>query len=191
MDVCVHYEKDAGIVDILPQNIKPQLRKDLFEAWNTPIQQKILLSLNGKEEVDASSLTSEIGHSASTIHENVERLTRKGLLESKIIYKGKKRKILTSHILLVTNNPKYKKTIQRFFQGLWVNSKKTKQIIEFLQQQPETFYTAEEIAAKTRIPLNEVQILLNNFDSPLTKGVSHAFGDAPFEKKVLYKGKSS
>ncbi len=149
---------------------------------------KILIGLSENNESSASSLKEVIGHSASTIHENLARLEELGLIETKMIYKGKKQKILSSKVLCVTKNPKLKRIIKEALnQGLWVDTKKTRQILKVLEDNPDTYFSAEELSLLTKIPVDEIKVLLDNYDSQITRALTDFLKKSPVEKKVLYK----
>ncbi|MFP4424115.1 MAG: winged helix-turn-helix transcriptional regulator [Candidatus Woesearchaeota archaeon] len=190
MEICVYYhQRTKKIIEILPTTIPSETKYQIEKSWTQDIPRKILISLSGKDNHNATSLKKEIGHSSSTIHENLKRLEESGLIETKVIYEGNKQRIIKSNVLCITRNSPQKSRLQRFFQGLWVDSKKTKKIIDFLNNNPTKYFTTHEIALKTNIPIDEVELLLNNWDSQVTRGLSDFLKECPFEKKVLYKGK--
>lgn len=189
MEICVYYdEKKEFILDISPRELDPEIKNKLEEVWNQPISRKILLLVS--QGIDRlPDIQKEIGHSSSTLHTAVERLNQLGFLTFKMVYTGNKQKILSSDVLCVSKNPGSKIALQKFFQGLWINSTKTKKIIKVIQSNPSKWWTPEELSIKTKIPVDEISLLLSNFDSPTTKALSQFLKDPPFEKKVAYKAK--
>ncbi len=186
---CMYYDKRTHeIIDFLPKSIPQNIRNNIIVAWENPIMRKILIGLSENNESSASSLKEVIGHSASTIHENLARLEELGLIETKMIYKGKKQKILSSKVLCVTKNPKLKRIIKEALnQGLWVDTKKTRQILKVLENNPDTYFSAEELSLLTKIPVDEIKVLLDNYDSQITRALTDFLKKSPVEKKVLYK----
>ena len=85
----------------------------------------ILILLSNEGEITVPRIKETIGHSMSTLHENIKKLEDADLISTKMVYKLKKQKIIEPKILFATKNPKYKTKLKRFFQGLWVNSKKS------------------------------------------------------------------
>ena len=166
MQICVYYdEKKEYILDISPRGVDPEVRTKLEEAWNQPILRKILILLS--QGIDRlPDIQQEIGHSPSTLHAAVQRLSQAGFLTYKMVYTGNKQKILTSNVLCVTKNPDSKIALQKFFQGLWIDSAKTKRIIKAMQTNKTKWWTPEELSVKTKIPVDEIALLLSNFDSP-------------------------
>lgn len=189
MDICVYYdERKHYIIDISPRELNPETRSKLEEIWNQPIlRQMLILITEGVNRLP--DIQQRIGHSASTLHAGLQRLEQEGFVQAKMIYKGNKQKLLSSNVLCVTRNPHSRIAAQKFFQGLWVDSEKTKRIIDAMQKDRERWWTAEELSAKTRIPVDEIALLLSNFDSQMTRALSQFLKEPPFEKKVLYKAK--
>ena len=127
----------------------------------------------------------------STLHENIKRLEIAGLIKATMSYKVNKQKIIETNLLAISKNTKLTETITKFLnQGLWVDTSLSDKIIEFLQDNCDTYFTTEEISAKTGIQLDEVQTLLDNWDSQITRAFSDFMKKQPFEKRVLYKGNS-
>lgn len=189
-NLCIYYdEASEDIIDILPTNISPVVRSTIEGIWKQHIPRKIMILLSGVESTTAPGIKKEIGHSMSTLHENIKRLESEGLISSEMVYTGNKQRVIRSNVLCVTKNPKHKERMRRFFQGMWVDSKKTKQIIDFLRANPKKYYSAEDISVHTKIPVDEVVLLLSNWDSIFTKGTSMLLKEVPFEKKILYRGK--
>lgn len=187
---CVYYDKDTEeIQDFFPAHINADLRNTVINAWEQEIPRKILRTLT-EGELTMQELRKEIGHSNSTLHENVKRLEEQGLIKTKLIYEGNKIRKLEPEFLFVTKNPSAKTQIKKFFQGLWVDSEANKKIVEFLNEHPEKYYTPEEIAAKTGLPVDDVELTLSNWDSKVTRALSDFNKQKPFEKKTLYRGRA-
>ncbi|MEM2115888.1 MAG: helix-turn-helix domain-containing protein [Candidatus Woesearchaeota archaeon] len=190
--ICVYYEIGSErIIDYFPKsNIDPQIIKSITLAWENQIYRRILKFLSEKGSVKLSVLARELGHSISTISEAVSKLESLDLIESNIIYKEKKQRIINTKVLFVTENPKFKRIFNRLIsQGIWIDMKKTKVIINFLKENRERFFTAEEISVATKIPVDEVKVLLENYESFITRAFSEAFKEIPFEKVVMYRYK--
>ena len=184
---CVYYDHTGAIVDFFPAEIPVQLKQAITSFWNQEIPRKILKEVSG-DDMTMQELKKRIGHSNSTLHENILKLEEAGLLDTHIIYEGNKIRVLRPKILFVTKNPEFKARVQKFFQGMWVDSEKNRKIIDFLQDSPDKFFSADQIAAKTGIPVDEVEIILGNWDSQVTRSLSDFLKSKPFEKKVLYRG---
>lgn len=190
MEVCAYYEqKTKSILEILPTSTSPTLQKAINDAWSQPIAQKILIYLSENGKATGSEITSNIPHSPSTIHDTLKKLEQAKIINSKIEYDKSKHRIITSNTLFVTKNPKYKTELQKFFKGLWTNSKKTSLIIDFLKTYKDKKFTAEELSIKLNIPVDEVELLLSNWDSQTTRGLSEFMKEKPFTKTVYYQGK--
>jgi DNA-binding transcriptional ArsR family regulator len=188
LEYCVYYDGQNGsILDFFPQDIPPDLKNRIITMWSQDIPRKILKELSVKE-LTMQELKGLIGHSNSTLHENIKKLEDAGLVYTRIIYEGNKIRVLEPRILFVTKNPEHKTRVQRFFQGMWVDSSKNKAIVDYLQDNPDKFFTADQIAAKTGIPVDEVELILSNWDSQFSRGLSDFLKQRPFEKKVLYRG---
>ncbi|MBD3209213.1 winged helix-turn-helix domain-containing protein [Candidatus Woesearchaeota archaeon] len=189
MDICVYYDEKKGLIlDISPRELPPEVKNNVEEAWTQPILKNILILLSeGVQRLP--DIQTRIGHSPSTLHAAVERLEQAGLITTKMIYKGNKQKVLTPNVLCVTKNPKSKIGIQKFFQGLWINSHKTNTIIKTMQDNKKKWWSAEELSLKLKMPVDEISLLLSNFDSPMTKALSHVLKEPPFEKKTLFRAK--
>lgn len=186
---CVYYDKETEeIQDFFPAHIDADVRNTVINAWEQDIPKKILRALSEGEKT-MQELRKEIGHSNSTLHENVKKLEETNLIHTKLIYEGNKIRILKPEFLFVTKNPKSKSQLKKFFQGLWVDSQANKTIIEFLKKHPDKYWTEEEIAAKTDIPIDDVELTLSNWDSKVTRALSDFSKEVPFEKKTLYKAK--
>ncbi|RJQ18101.1 ArsR family transcriptional regulator [Candidatus Woesearchaeota archaeon] len=192
MKYCVYYEeKTYRILDYLPKGMDPAMINQINEFWNQDICRKMLITISEMEVTSIPQLKKIIGHSMSTLHDNIEKLSQAGLLETELTYVGNKKRNLIPTILFITKNPKFKIQFKKFFQGLWIDSKKTQQVIDFLQKHHGHYYSIEEISAKTRIPVDEIEMLLGNWDSLTTRTLSNVMKERPFEKKVMYKGKKA
>ncbi|MEM4260446.1 MAG: hypothetical protein QXG00_04375 [Candidatus Woesearchaeota archaeon] len=192
MKYCVYYDqKTKQILDYLPKDMDLKVRKQIDEFWNQEIPRKILITLSEHEINSIPELKNFVGHSMSTLHDNIRKLENGGLIETQLTYVENKKRKIKPIVLFVTKNPKFKVSIQKFFQGLWIDSEKTNTIIHFLQKHSDRFYSAEEISAKTKIPVDEIEMLLSNWDSITTRTLSNIMMERPFEKKVMYKGKKS
>jgi DNA-binding Lrp family transcriptional regulator len=188
LQYCVYYDsRTEDIIDFFPTDASADFRAKVITAWSQEIPRKILKELSG-QNLTMQELKSRIGHSNSTLHENIKKLEELGLIHTQIIYEGNKIRVLGARILFVTKNPEYKAKVQKFFQGMWVNSEHNKRVIDFLQDNPDKFFTADQVAAKTNIPVDEVEIILSNWDSQVTRSLSDFLKSKPFEKKVLYRG---
>ena len=185
---CVYYDGLSDtIVDFFPADIPAETRSRVMTFWNQEIPRKILKELSVKE-LTMQELKNKIGHSNSTLHENILKLEEAGLIHTEIVYEGNKIRVLAPLILFVTKNAEFKTKVQKFFQGLWVNSDNNKKVIDFLQDNPDKYFTSDQIAAKTNIPVDEVEIILSNWDSQMSRGLSDFLKQKPFEKKTLYRG---
>ena len=188
MEYCVYYDKDYKILDYLPFQIDPGVKSSINEFWNQDIPRKILITLSETGETTTPVIKERIGHSMSTLHENIVKLENAGLIQTKITYVENKKKTIIPKVLFVTKNPKFKVMFRKFFQGIWIDSQKTESITHFLQRNPAKYYTANEIATKLKIPVDEVEMLLGNWDSPTTRTLSNFLQERPFEKKIIYRG---
>ena len=190
MNACVYYENRTNqILDILPKETDNKLKSKIYEVWGNEINKKVLITLSMFDELSISELKRLVGHSISTIHDSVSKLESDGLIESEITYVNNKKKMLRPKIIFITKNPRFKIAFQKFFQGIWIDSKKTNKIIEFLGKYNKKYFTTEEISSKLKIPVDEVEILMSNWESPATRTLSNFLKERPFEKKVLYKGR--
>lgn len=190
MNICIYYNKRTEqIIEILPKQLSGEVKRDIETLWTQEIPRKILKTLSSEETYNASSLKRHIGHSVSTVHENLRRLEEAGLITTRVVYEGNKQRIVEPRVLCVTKNPPSKVLLQRFFQGMWTSSKKTRRIVEVLESNPDHYFSIEEMSTKTGIPVDEVELLLNNWDSQLTRGLSEFLKEPPFEKKVLYRAR--
>jgi DNA-binding Lrp family transcriptional regulator len=185
---CVYYDKDSEeIQDFFPTHIDADLRNTAINAWEQEIPKKILQNLT-EGDLTMQELRKKIGHSNSTLHENVKKLEDMGLIHTELIYEGNKIRILKPVFLFVHQNPKSKVQLKKFFQGLWVDSEANSTVVDFLRKNSEDFFTADEIAAKTNLPVDEVELVLSNWESKVTRALSDFTKKKPFEKKVLYRG---
>jgi hypothetical protein len=81
-------------------------------------------------------------------------------------------------------------SITRFLnQGLWVDSDRSKKVVKFLEDNNEKWFTVEDISAKTGIQVDEVQTLLDNWDSFVTRAFSDFMKQTPFEKRQEYRAR--
>ncbi|RMF05537.1 ArsR family transcriptional regulator [Candidatus Woesearchaeota archaeon] len=189
MEYCLFFDKATHqIKDFWPKNLDEETKNKLTLAWQNSIMREILLALSEHDELTTPELKKIVGHSMSTLHENIEKLKRYGLIEAEMTYVGNKKKVLRSRVLCVTRNPRLVSKLKNFLnKGLWVDSRKSKKIISFLDQHPNTYFSVPEIAAKTKIPADEVETLLENWDSQITRALSDFLKPPPFEKKILYR----
>lgn len=190
-EVCVYYDqKTEDIIDFFPNTISPEMKGKIRELWSQEIPKKILMLLSTEEEITAPKIKENIGHSMSTLHENIKRLEDAGLIETKMIYVGNKQKVIRPNVIFVTKNQKFRSVVQNFLnKGFWVDSKKLDKVVRLLQQNPEKRFTAEEISMRTKIPVDEVHSLLGSWDSQITRTFSTFLRQKPFEKIVTYKGR--
>ncbi len=189
MDYCVYYDQhNERIIDFFPQAIDLDVKNNINKFWNQAIPRKILIELS-TQPMNMQELRKRIGHSNSTLHENIKKLEEAGLIESEIIYEGNKIRLLKPKILFVSQSPKYQTIFKKFFQGLWIDRKQNLKIIDFLDKHHDKYFTAEEISAKLNIPIDEVRLSLDSWNSPVTKAYSDLFKDRPFEKKVMYRSR--
>lgn len=188
--ICVYYESENNnILDIVPHEVDDELKANITKSWQQPICQKILKALSTNNSMTISSLASELGHSVSTIHENIRKLEQQELISTNISYEKKKQRVITSNILFATKSPKYKEALSKFFQGLWVNSKDSNTIIEYLEKNKPKKFTVAELSAGTNLPIHRVEIALSNWDNIITRGVSQVNKEQPFVKEVTYHAK--
>ncbi len=188
-NICIYYDNNYNIIEVLPKELDQNIRFKIYELWGNEIIRKILITVSRHEKISMQELKKKIGHSISTIYDYLKRLNDLNLVKLEKKYKEKKQLIITSKVICVTRNKQFKVLINKFFKGLWINSENMKKIIEFLRRNKDRYYTAEEISVNTNIPVDEVELLLSNWDSQLTRAVSDFLKEPPFEKKVLYKGK--
>lgn len=191
MKYCVYYDKKFRILDYLPTSIEPELKGNIAEQWNQDLPRKILLALSEMGETTIPKLKKRIGHSMSTLHENMVKLEQAGLVKTKITYVGNKKKTIIPRVLFVTKNPRFRVAFKKFFQGLWIDSKKSQTITRFLQKHPATYYTAEELSRHLHLPVDEIEMLLSNWDNTTTRTLSNFMQEKPFEKKIMYRGRKT
>lgn len=185
---CVYYEpKTEKILDFLPVHIDGAVKSTVITTWDQKIPRKILKALS-EGPLTMQELRNKIGHSTSTLHENVLKLEDLGLVSTKLIYEGNKIRKLNPEFLFVTKSPRFKTAVQRFFQGIWVNSDASEKVVQFLKAHPDDYFTAEEIAAKTNLSVDEVELALSNWDSQVTRALSDFLKKKPFEKRITYRG---
>ncbi|MEM4396061.1 MAG: winged helix-turn-helix domain-containing protein [Candidatus Woesearchaeota archaeon] len=191
-ELCVYYELGSEkLLDFFPKSkITPEMLKNISVAWENPIYRKILKYLSENKNVKLIELAENLNHSVSTISEAINRLESLALVTSELSFEGKKQRVINSKVLFVTKNPELKKIFNNLInQGIWIDMKKTKQIIEYLKKNKDKFLSVEEISLGTKIPVDEVRTLLENYDSFITRSFSEAFKETPFEKITLYKYK--
>lgn len=192
MDYCVYYDIETqNIIDYLPKDIENSIKQNIIEAWGQEITREILKIVSEFGEITAPEIKKEIGHSSSTLHENIKKLEDLDLINTEMSYKGNKKKIISPKLFCVTKNPSNKEKFQKFFQGLFIDSTNSKKIIECLEKNSKKFLSLEEISIKTKIPVDEIEILLNNWDSQITRTLSDFMKKKPFEKKIMYKFKKT
>jgi len=191
MEYCAYYDKNTlKILDFWPSNLSNEIKEQILLFWNQEIPRKILMLLSEEDDVTTPQIKAKVGHSMSTLHENIQKLEKSGLITTKMVYIGNKKKTLQPNVLFVTKNPKTTEKLKTFLnKGFWVDSKKSNQIVEFLAANKERAFTIEEISAKTKIPVDEVRTLLDNWDSQITRAFSDFMRATPFEKKTVYKAR--
>ncbi len=193
MEYCVYYDRRTDqILDFLPQPFDNSFKAKITDLWSQEIPRKILKLLADKDSLTIPRIKAEIGHSMSTLHENIRKLEGAGLIRTEMIYTRNKQKVIKPAVLFVTKNPKFKESIVSFVnKGLWVNSKKTRRIIAFLDQHPDKYFSVEELSTRLKMPVDEIQVLLDNWDSQVTRAFTDFLKERPFEKRVLYRSKQS
>jgi len=190
-ELCVYFDKRTyAILDYLPKEINESMKKNISLNWNQEIPRKILQLLCVEDKgITSPGIKQKIGHSMSTLHENIKKLEMADLIKTEMIYEGNKQKVIKPKILFVSQNTPLTRSITSFLnKGLWVDSRSSNKIINFLSKNPDRYFTAEEISVKTNIQVDEVTTLLDNWDSMITRAFSQFLKKKPFEKKVLYKG---
>jgi DNA-binding Lrp family transcriptional regulator len=187
----IYYDKkNQTILELFPQNIPAQIKDTIQQIWSQPICREILKVLSEHDQTTAPTIQEAIGHSMSTLHENIKRLEQAKLITTEMVYTQNKQKILKTNVLCVSKNTKLSQTITQFLnQGLWVDTQRSKVIVEFLSKNNEQWFTPEEISARTGIQVDEVQTLLDNWESQVTRSFSQFLRATPFEKQSLYRGK--
>ena len=193
MECIAYYDKKTmEILDFLPKGLDSSFQSKILELWSQDIPRKILMFLSVENQVTAPKIKTAIGHSVSTLHENIKKLEDSGLITTEMIYVGNKQKIIKPKVIFVTKNPAFRSVVKNFLsKGFWIDSKKSKKIIEFLEKNYTKQFTAEEISSKTGVPVDEIHALLSNWDSQITRAFSDFLKDKPFEKKIYYQGKKN
>lgn len=187
--IIVYYDpKSMTLLDFFPTNLPEELKSTVRQFWHQEIPQKILILLSQEDNITAPIIKQKIGHSMSTLHENIQKLEQADIISTEMIYKGNKQKVISSRLMCVSKNAPLTERITRFLnQGLWVDNERSKKIVKFLDKHPSRYFSIEEISAKTGIQVDEVDTLLKNWDSQITRSFSDFLRRTPFEKKVLYK----
>ncbi|MFT4311614.1 MAG: winged helix-turn-helix domain-containing protein [Candidatus Woesearchaeota archaeon] len=188
-EVILYYDpKSEHILDFIPRNITLKHEQTIRELWSQPICREILKFLAKHEKTTAPAIKEHIGHSMSTLHDSIKKLEMGKLIKTTMIYEGNRQKIIEPTLLCVSKNDKLTENITKFLnQGLWIDTKRSNIIIDFLNAHPKQYFSAEQISIKTGIQVDEVQTLLDNWDSLITRSFSQFFKKRPFEKKVMYK----
>ncbi|OIO66745.1 hypothetical protein COY28_03330 [Candidatus Woesearchaeota archaeon CG_4_10_14_0_2_um_filter_57_5] len=188
MEGCVSYNrKSFELLDFLPSDMDAGLKSTINQYWHQRIAREILIALSSAEEIPMSQLRDQIGHSASTLHENIKRLQEVGLIEAEMSFKGNKQLLLRPRVIFVSDNPKVAAAFQKFFQGLFIDTNATKIVLAFLNENPDKFFTSAEISSRTNMPKTQVEIALSNLESPITRAYSTFYRSAPFEKQISYR----
>jgi transposase len=186
---CIYYDSNENIIEILPMEIEPQLKDALAYFWGKEVSRKIMKYISKHDCSKMQDIRKNVGHSSSTVHEYLHKMEKSGIVALEKVYKGKKEIIVWPRSICVTKNKRFRQAVSRFFQGLWVNSEKMNRIIALLHKNKDKHFTSEEISVKTGIPVDEVELLLSNWDSKLTRAVSDLMKEPPFEKRTVYKAK--
>ena len=191
MECIAYYDKKTEeILDFLPKNIDNSFQSKILELWSQDIPRKILQYLSTEDNVTAPKIKVAIGHSVSTLHENIKKLEDAKLIETEMIYVGNKQKVIKPKVIFVTKNPKFRSVVKNFLsKGIWIDSERSKKVVKFLQENYKKSFTAEEISSKTGVPVDEIHTLLGNWDSQITRAFSDFLKEKPFEKRIMYKGK--
>ena len=188
VDHCVYYDgKNEQIIDFFPNETDQAYRNRVWSQWSSPISRKILITISMYESLTIPQLKAMIGHSMSTLHDHIRRLQRAGLIETETIFVENKKIVLRPKILFVTKNPKSRIFFNKFFQGMWINNEKNERIIDVLRKNPTRHFTTEEIATRTKLPVDEVQMYLDNWESQVTRTLATMTEEMPFEKKTTYR----
>lgn len=195
MQYIAYYEKNKEtLIDFFPTNIKEEMKERIKKYWDQPVAREILKFLSKEEVTTAPEIKNEIGHSMSTLHENITKLEADGIISTEMTYNQNKKKIIKPNVMFVNKNSKLTGAITKFLnQGLLVDTKTSKKIIKFLDENKEKAFTAEQISVKTGIQVDEIETLLNNWDSIVTRAFSEALRHKPFVKRVTFqssKGKN-
>lgn len=188
-NVYAYYDpKTERILEFLPTDLSDNEKANIINQWNQEIPRRILKLLSEKENLTAPRIKEEIGHSMSTLHENIKRLEESGLIEAKMIYSGNKQKIISPRVYFVTQNPAFKAVVKKAInQGVWVDSEKTQRVLKCLEEREGDFLSAEDVSRKTKIPVDEVATLLENWNSQFNRGLSDFLRSKPFERRVFYR----
>ncbi len=191
MENIAYYDEGSNtILDIYPPSTDPELKAKIIELWSQLIPREIMKVLTMEGNTTPSRVKEKIGHSSSTIHENINKLQDAGLIETQMSYAGNKQRIITPSVIFVSRNPTVRRAVNKFLsKGFWIDTKKSDQIISFLSNKAGEYFTPQEISAATKIPVDEIESLLEHWESPLTRAFSDLFKEVPFEKKVLYRAR--
>ena len=85
-EICVYYDyKNDNIIDFFPSNIDPETKTQVRGLWSQDIPRKILKLLSTEQEVTAPKIKDKIGHSMSTLHENIKKIEDAHLIQTKMI----------------------------------------------------------------------------------------------------------
>jgi DNA-binding transcriptional regulator GbsR (MarR family) len=186
-EVIYYDKKTSQIIDYFPKSLEQGIITNIYEMWGQEIPQKIIKIVSQKYPITATEIKSELGHSSSTIFDNLKKLEQCNLIKTEISYIGNKKRVIYPKVFFVTKNNHFKQFMKKFFQGMWVDSDNFKKIMKFLQKNPNKFYTSEEISAKTNIPVDSVEITMQDYDSKIMQIFSTNKTHIPFEKKTVYK----
>ncbi|PIN70539.1 hypothetical protein COV93_01100 [Candidatus Woesearchaeota archaeon CG11_big_fil_rev_8_21_14_0_20_43_8] len=191
--VYVYYDKKSErITDFLPVDLDDNSKAAIINQWQMDIPRRILKALSENDMMTAPRIKETIGHSMSTLHENIKKLEEAGLIETKMIFEGNKQKIIRPKVFFVTQNPRLRSfLIKAANQGVWVETEKSKSVLKFLKENADEFHTAEEISLKLKIPVDEVKTLLENWNSQFNRGLSEFMKKMPFERRVYYRAVKS
>ncbi|MGM5483856.1 MAG: winged helix-turn-helix domain-containing protein [Nanobdellota archaeon] len=195
MQYIAYYEKRKEVLlDFFPKDIDTVTKKKIQNLWNQPVAREIMKTLSVKEQATAPEIQKEVGHSMSTLHENITKLENNGLIKTEMVYTKNKRKIIVPEIMFVNRNSRLTEAITKFLnQGLMVDSRTGRKVIKFLDNNKDRAFTVEQISVKTGIQVDEVETLLENWNSLITRAFSEVFKEKPFVKRVTYqsiKGKN-
>lgn len=188
-NIYVYYDtKTEKIQDFLPKDIGNEIKANIINFWQQPIPRQVLKLLSEQESVTAPRIKEEIGHSMSTLHETIKRLEDADLIKTQMIYEGNKQKIITPLVFFVTQNPTFTAILKKAAnQGVWIDSEKSKRIMQFMEKNTGEFFSAEDISRKLKIPVDEVGTLLENWNSQFNRGISDFLKAKPFERRVSYR----
>ena len=188
-NVYAYYDpKTEKILDFLPHDLDDTIKANIINFWSQEIPKRILRVLSEHESMTAPRIKEEIGHSMSTLHENIKKLHDAGLIETKMIYEGNKQKVISPKVYFVTQNPTFTRVIKKAVnQGVWVDTEKTKKILSYMEENEGKFLSAEDVSRKLKIPVDEVATLLENWNSQFNRGISDFLKKKPFERRVFYR----